>query len=70
MPRRIHTKRLELRALEQRDAPALAAIIGDPLIAICVMCDTSTPRKCRDESIRRIDWFNGYWESGYGVRGV
>lgn len=66
----IATERLLLRRLTQDDVAAIEMLLADPQIAICVMCDASTPQKCRAAARRRIDWFNSYWDSGYGVRAV
>lgn len=45
-------------------------MLSDPYIAIGIMCDSSSADKCRRAAKRRIDWFNSYWESGYGVRAI
>lgn len=66
----IATERLLLRRLTSDDIGAIETLLADPQIAICVMCDASTPQKCRAAAKRRIDWFNSYWDSGYGVRAV
>lgn len=69
-PDEIATDRLRLRRLTSDDVAAMADILSEPRIAIRVMCDASTPEKRRHEAARRIEWFNSYWSSGYGVRAV
>ena len=66
----ITTSRLTLRRWNDDDAAAMERLLSDPYVAICIMCDASTPQKCRAAAKRRINWFNSYWESGYGVRAV
>lgn len=69
-PHHIDTQRLRLRRLPSEDAPAMSRILSDPYVAIRIMCDPSTPEKSLEEAVRRIEWFNSFWSSGYGVRGV
>ncbi len=66
----IHTSRLHLRRWTGDDSDAMERILSDPYVAICIMSDSSTPEKCRAAAERRIDWFNSYWDAGYGVRAV
>ena len=66
----ITTSRLILRRWCDDDAVAMEQLLSDPYVAICIMCDASTPEKSRAAAKRRINWFNSYWESGYGVRAV
>ncbi len=66
----IKTSRLHLRRWSHTDADAMERILSDPYVSICIMSDSSTPAKCRAAAKRRIDWFNSYWDAGYGVRAI
>ena len=59
-----------LRAWRADDHAAMMQLLSDPYVAICIMTDASTEEKRHAAATRRIDWFNSYWEAGYGVRAV
>lgn len=66
----ITTSRLVLRQWREDDADEMEQLLSDPYVSICIMCDASTPEKSKAAAKRRINWFNSYWESGYGVRAI
>ena len=67
----VESQRLGMRRFVDDDAPALAAVIADPMVARTITANVSTEAKQLEVARQRIGWHNKFWESdGLGVWAV